>query len=108
MLEVRERHGRGETDREIAMSYGVHPRTISFITTNQHWRHLLPLGTPEERRLRPRGEGHHKAKLTEEQVRDIRRRKAQGEGAGSVARVFGVSKRTVQMIMRGKLWKHVS
>jgi hypothetical protein len=47
------------------------------------------------------------AKLTEEGVRDIRRRVARGETGGSVARLYGVSIGTVSMIVHRKRWHHI-
>ena len=51
-----------------------------------------------------RGERNAASKLTEGQVRDIRRRLAAGESRRSLARAFGVDKRTVQFIERGRKW----
>lgn len=62
---------------------------------NGAWTH------PESR---PRGDGNGAAKLTAEQVREIRR------AAGSqreVAALFGVAQATVWAIRSGKLWEHV-
>ncbi len=55
-----------------------------------------------------RGERIHTARLTEDNVRDIRRRLAAGEGSGSVAREYGVAKATVLRIKTGVNWRHVS
>lgn len=49
-------------------------------------------------------------KLTAESVRNIRKRHAEG-GRGTLAllsREFGVNKSTLQDILRGKTWRHVS
>lgn len=53
----------------------------------------------------PEGSTHHRAKLTDEQVRDIRN----GKGTQrEKAKRHGVSRWTVRGIMDGKWWKHVS
>lgn len=56
----------------------------------------------------PRGEGHHRAKLTETQVREIRRRAGLGETKTPLAREFGVDQRSVRKIITRETWKHVT
>ena len=56
------------------------------------------------------GEDHHKAKLTEEDVRSIRllyKRRIPGHGAESVAKQFGVCPNNIRAIVQGKTWRHV-
>lgn len=45
--------------------------------------------------------------LTHEQVREIRRRRADGESGPAIARDFGVTSGTVYHIMSGHTWRHV-
>lgn len=54
-----------------------------------------------------RGERNGRAKMTEDTVRDLRRRHREGERAASLARAYGLTKTTVSGILRGKLWGHV-
>ncbi len=54
-----------------------------------------------------RGSKHHKAKLSEDQVRAARRRVAAGETQKSVAEDLGVSRSAVGFIVSGKHWKHL-
>lgn len=55
-----------------------------------------------------RGEGHHQAKLTEEQVRIIRRLSAQGGVSyAALGRRFGVSDVAIRLIVRRETWQHV-
>ncbi len=54
-----------------------------------------------------RGEAQHSAKLTEELVRELRRRRASGEKIRFLADSFGLHKRTVERVASGKLWAHV-
>lgn len=51
------------------------------------------------------GENHHKAKLTEDDVREIR---AANATTRALARVYGVSQVTIHHIRTRKLWKHVA
>jgi hypothetical protein len=54
------------------------------------------------------GEAHHNAKLTEDQVREIRRRAANDHtSAYRLARDFGVSEVTAARIVQRKTWRHV-
>lgn len=53
------------------------------------------------------GSANTNAKLTEDDVREIRRRKATGEIAKSIARDFAVRPNTVHRICRREAWAHV-
>jgi DNA invertase Pin-like site-specific DNA recombinase len=56
----------------------------------------------------PRGSAHGRAKLSEDIVREIRRLYATGEFTQQeLALRFGVSKHTISLIVRRKIWKHV-
>lgn len=48
-----------------------------------------------------------KAKLTEDQVREIRSLRARGARTNDVAVLFGLDRHTVSRIVSGKLWGHV-
>jgi hypothetical protein len=56
----------------------------------------------------PRGEVNGRAKLTEEKVRDVRRRLADGEKQECIARDLGVARATISSIAIGKSWRHLS
>jgi DNA-binding XRE family transcriptional regulator len=71
--------------------------------------HLLA-GTPAKNtqdayrdRLAPSGPNHHRAKLSEEQVRQIRASKATQT---ALAKQFGVGQQTISRIKTGFNWKH--
>lgn len=53
------------------------------------------------------GERNHRALLTDDDVRDIRRRADAGEGRRSIAATYGVHKDTVGAVITGKNWRHV-
>jgi len=55
-----------------------------------------------------RGEAHPLAKLTDDGVREIRRRLANGETGRAVAAAFGVPATTISQIKHGQQWKHVA
>jgi hypothetical protein len=54
-----------------------------------------------------RGEQNGSAKLTEADVREIRRLLAEGGTLRGIAATFGVSKGPITQISRGKTWKHI-
>lgn len=54
-----------------------------------------------------RGSTHYAAKLTEDSVREIRRRWAAGETQADLAREFGIKQGTISNVVRGYSWKHV-
>lgn len=53
------------------------------------------------------GSTHGMSKLTEQDVLDIRRRRAEGETGVSLARVFGVSDGLITMIVKRRRWSHI-
>jgi len=73
----------------------------------------MPHGDSHQARIRPdrmaRGESSGCSKLTEESVREIRTRYAEGGiSQRSLAREFGVVKSTIASVVRQKNWKHVA
>lgn len=73
---------------------------------------LKSLITSEQSHFRsghaPRGAAASAAKLTEDQAEEIFRRRSLGEGPRALAREFGVSRITIQSLMRGDSWKHLA
>lgn len=56
------------------------------------------------------GSDHHLAKLTDDQVREIRRRYVRGDrnnGGPALGREFGVAASTIQRIAKGDMWRHI-
>jgi hypothetical protein len=62
-------------------------------------RHGLHTGTP--------GEAHPKARLTEQQVLEIRQRFANGERCADLARAYGMHKNTISQILCRRIWRHI-
>jgi len=54
-----------------------------------------------------KGEGHPGAKLQEWQIPYIRTMAAKGIGATAIARAYGVTRRTIELIVSGENWAHV-
>lgn len=55
-----------------------------------------------------RGRRVNTTKLTEEQVRQIRKLAAEGLGPRALERMFPVNHSTIQLIVRRKTWRHVA
>jgi len=76
-----------------------------------------PIGNRSARRRHPesysqsvlnmRGEGAPLAKLRDEDILDIRSRRANGETLKSIAQRYGVDSTNVGCIVRRKTWKHI-
>lgn len=54
-----------------------------------------------------KGEKHHSAKLTEDDVRDIRRLRAEGERLRIIGEKYGMKAATIHGIVSRRYWKHV-
>lgn len=91
-LECRHLDGNPFNNRVENLSWGT-----PFENTADKFRH----GTD------PSGERNPAARLTENTVRDIRRRCSAGELQREISREFGVSKNTISDIVRRKSWKSV-
>lgn len=92
------------------------------IPNNMHINHIngisidnrlsnLEVCTPQENQERRlnllRGTAVNTAKLTEEEVMDIRRRKRDGESSLVLAKEYGLYKSSINKIVRGYSWKHL-
>jgi hypothetical protein len=58
-------------------------------------------------RSRRRGESAGRSKLTDENVREVRRLLAEGENQYRIAERFGITQTTVSRVKRGAAWSHV-
>lgn len=91
---------------ELAKRYGVESENIRLIATGASYSHLSgPISA--DNRERRQGENHAIAKLTNEQVREIRRLDAAGVPRKRLAISFGVSHGNVGAICRRTAWRHV-
>ncbi len=73
---------------------------LSSRSGDNHWARAHP-------EMTKKGEAHPKAKLTPDQVIDIRRRRAEGERLISLANKFNISIPAVYSIVTRKNWKHI-
>tara|TARA_R110002012_G_scaffold33595_3_gene98194 strand:+ start:1140 stop:1346 length:207 start_codon:yes stop_codon:yes gene_type:complete len=54
-----------------------------------------------------KGEDHHRAKLVEWQIKEIKNLLNTGENQYKIAEMYGVSQTSINNIKTGKRWKHV-
>ena len=90
---------------ELAAMFGVSRQTIWGILSGRLWHHLF-LGK-QGYSLR-QGEGHVAHKLTENSVRDIRRRRLLNESCLGLSKEFGVAPSVICEIGTGKAWRHIT
>ena len=79
-----------------------HITNIEWITHSENMKHSYKLGLHSC--LDMRGINHPRVKLSEEDVRDIRRRIDSGTKIG---KEYGITRQQVNNIRRGKSWKHL-
>lgn len=78
------------------------PSNLEATTSIQNNRHAWRLGLRWDK-----GARHYRAKLTDNDVREIRELKGSGIPAVAIAEAYGVTDTTVLYISRGKTWRHV-
>jgi hypothetical protein len=93
----------------IPVGYEVHHKDRD--TMNAAASNLEPLPeykhSQETKKYQPRGESHYKAKLTEQQVREIRQAYKAGATQMHLGKVYGVSFQQIGKIAKGLTWRHI-
>lgn len=105
--EIWQRLADGQTEQQIAAEFSVSGMVISRIKTGQQWTHVKVADDTRDtvKKGMPHGTQHWKVKLTADQVREIKRRLADGYRNGAaLAREYGVDPKTISDIKRGKNW----
>lgn len=106
VLEARRRHAGGETLRAIAAAVGVEHTTVGRAIRGDQWREVLG-GVVESIPWAP-GRAYHTARLTPEQVVEIRALAERRVPQRAIGRMFGVAQGTVSDIITGRQWSHVA
>ena len=129
---ILQRHLAGEMIGALAAEHGVCYMTIRNLVRRRTWLCLdepeeinvcrgkyqrpSPNGPRRQRRVRQRqrfspnqicGESHHATTLTAVDVRQIRRRRAEGEPAMQLAAEYRVTRATVYNIIARRTWSHI-
>lgn len=84
----------------------VNPEHLFLGTSADNTQDMVRKG----RKASQKGECHSQAKLTDEQIAEVRRRYERHcpvNGGLALAREFGVSKATISMVVNGRIWRHV-
>lgn len=76
---------------------------LEWVDSSQNQHHSYKLGLQQV----VYGEGHHRSKLTEAEVIEIRRRFKNGESHTKIAPDFGVHRRTIVDVCLRKTWSHI-
>ncbi len=110
--ELRELRANGWRLKDLRNKFGVSESTICAICRGKAWiyhksRNELPKDRAELRVSKGIGSRHHRAKLRETQVREIRELRAKGKTTVDLGHSFGVSSSLVSMICSGRVWKHI-
>ena len=100
---VREIRQSPETGRALAKRFGVTFQTVSDVRRWKHWKHVSgPVILHKHRHAF--GEDHGRARLTADQVREIRQ---SSERTAILAKHFGVARSTVHDVRSRKNWTHL-
>lgn len=98
--EVNHKDGNKRNNRADNLEYVTHKENLAHaVKTGLHRGPINPW-----RGVGARGESCGMAKLKWEQVREIRKRVANGESMRSLAKVFGVGSSTVGLIVHNRTW----
>lgn len=101
--EMGTRHGELVVNHIDADKTNNHFANLEYITTGENLAHADALGL---RSLQ--GARHHKAKLSDLDVRAIRKMYAEGMTQVQLASIYGVYQTTISLIVRRKGWKHIA
>lgn len=114
---IRELYRAGQTLSQLAECYAITKTQVSWIVNFKCWKQAggpRPPETPRQRRVGdpgPVGVLNGQAKLTEEEVLEIRRlralERAQRPDQSVVASRFGIARSLVSLIENRKIWTHV-
>lgn len=107
--DVRQIRHLGLTDmskREIGEKFGMSRQAVTDILYKRTWAHIDPEWEPPK--SKSRGVTHPQAKLTEDNVRQVRKLSKEGKSQRAIAKTFDVSRGTIEPIIKGETWKHVN
>ena len=112
VAEIRRRAIEGETHASLAQRFGVRRGYISTLVAGRSWRHHPD--TPACRDARATVEANRlrnirtrNAKVTADQVIEIRRLKESGISTAALSREFGVARSTIDAIVNRRNWKDI-
>ncbi len=102
-MEIRRRYNAGETGASLGEKFGISESTVHHIGCGRKWSYADESGEQKPaKRKRSRW-----SKLTPEDVRDIRKRRARGETQVSIAARYKIDPTTVSAIVHRLRWAGV-
>ena len=104
VVEMRGLAAAGASFEELSKKYDVDRSVVSCTCRGLYWQHV---GGPVSEARVPNGAKIRTAKLTEDDVREIRQRFAAGEKVAVLARDFGIAWSTADCVIKRKTWKHI-
>lgn len=105
VAKIKTRLVEGERPIVIAREFGLSISAISRIRNGKNWAHVLP--HISEMETMRKGDKHHKAKLTAQQVSDIKQKLRSGVPIPVLAVEASVSVCTIHDIQKERTWKQV-
>lgn len=95
-----------KTGAELATEFNVTPGAMRAICRGSTWKHLGldPLPPKSSGMI---GERNHAAKITTDDVLEIRRRYRAGEFQKCIAKDFGITQSMISQIVRHASWRHI-
>jgi hypothetical protein len=105
VIQVRRRVKQDESCEALAVEFNVSSMTIRRAAYGHNWTHLNDIESPAD----SGGKEVTNAAFTEDQVRDIRRRHADGESVPKIHKDYpGRGLQTLYAITQRRTWKHVT
>lgn len=104
VAEIRSIYSRGDVPaRVLAARFGVSTSLVRMVISNAVWTHVEHSNNIKYRAI---GAAHPRAKLTEEEVRNIRA-EYETETARALGEKYGISAGTVSAIVARKIWANL-
>ena len=91
---------------EISDQYGITIRNVALIMARKSWTHLSDIPEPQNRKKQSCGEKHQWAKLTQQQVLQIRSLHKKIP-IRNIAEIVGIPIKNVRNIIYRVSWKHI-
>jgi group I intron endonuclease len=93
----------------IAQQFSTSVSTINMIARGKRWAHLYQPSKVKDRKPNiPKGDMAGNSILTSEKVLEIKLLLKDGKTQSGIAKLFGVSKTTIQNIASGRTWSHIT
>lgn len=106
--QIRRMYASGEyMQKELAEMFSVTSTNVSVVVRGETWKRSPIIPYRKHMHNGSTGEKNGSARLTEENVLDIRKRHASGEPLHSIAKYYKYSMGSMCLIIQRKRWKHI-